>query len=176
MLRSYVRRPYHLASLSGVSVVTWSKRPPYHWFLASRYTDGIVRYLGRSNHHPRKVRECFGGSWIMGFLRKLDVTRREESQRGAPEDSDFERRYPALWEHVTATEMDGKPRQTSTLTMFVKDGRWVGILNDRSQEASLWADASTHEVCLEVLDELAQREDAPWRRNFNQASNRPRKK
>lgn len=61
--------------------------------------------------------------------------------------------HPATVEYLTLEEWSpGKPRQRSTLTMFIEDGHVKLCLNDRDQARTGWASGATLEAALEALE------------------------
>lgn len=71
---------------------------------------------------------------------------------------------PALMEYLTsATWPEGDARETSTLLVFVEEGRFKGVLNDREQARSLWASSPSLAGLLEALEGMLASGSAEWR-------------
>lgn len=72
---------------------------------------------------------------------------------------------PALVEWLTADkwEDDGKPRETSTLTVSVVDGMWKVSLNDRDGQRSTFVTASTLGQALQALENRVAEDECDWR-------------
>lgn len=97
------------------------------------------------------------------LTRPLHGTR---SQSPPPPWSDpgFLLEYPALSEYLSVTEWEeGKPRETSTLLLFVEDGRWVVCLNDRAEGRSVFVSGPTFKAVLASLEEGLQEGSLQWR-------------
>jgi hypothetical protein len=71
---------------------------------------------------------------------------------------------PALWEYLTCdTWPDGKRRQTSTLSIFVEDGKVKASLNDRAMQRGLYATGSSLGDALLCLEHAIATDRADWR-------------
>lgn len=67
-------------------------------------------------------------------------------------------------EHLTeAVWDDGKPRVTSTLTVFVEDGCLKVSLNDRDQCRSLYASAESVQGAIKAIEEALATGATDWR-------------
>lgn len=83
-----------------------------------------------------------------------------------PADAEFTSRCPALAEYLSARSYpDGTQRQTSSLTVFVEDGCFKAVLNDRDQEQALFVSERRFSDLFEALEILLQSDDVPWRKN-----------
>lgn len=81
-----------------------------------------------------------------------------------PADEDFRRRYPALYEYVTADAFpDGSPRKTSTVSVFVDRDGWKGSLKDRERALILFATDTSFLGVLEALEGLLTSDRPPWK-------------
>jgi hypothetical protein len=100
----------------------------------------------------------------MRFLKRVQESERSvESQLGA-EWSLFKSRHPALAEYleVDAWE-DGRPRQTSTLLLFLEDGVVKACLNDRDADRALWVSGGSVAGVLESLEAALSGGTGEWR-------------
>lgn len=78
--------------------------------------------------------------------------------------SRFAMEYPAVWEYLTADSFDdGKPRQTSTVTLFVEGGLCKVVLRDREAQQALFASGETVEGVLASLEGMLVDALADWR-------------
>jgi len=79
------------------------------------------------------------------------------------------KKYPALCEYLALTKWeDGKPRETSTLLIFVGDGGLVGGLNDRANGQTLWVTEDSIQGLLDGIEEHLREGTGVWRRNVQQ--------
>lgn len=94
----------------------------------------------------------------------------ESSPNGGLSDPAFERDFPAIWEFMTLTVDEGARRETSTLLLFVQDGRMTICLNDRQRGRSVFQSAPTLREAMVCLDEALTSGSAEWR--YRQAAGR----
>lgn len=74
--------------------------------------------------------------------------------------------WPYLHTFLTAiVGDDGKPRNTSVLTMFAEEGRWKGVLHERALGLCLWGTGSTFKEVLTDLEARLSSGSAEWRRD-----------
>jgi len=79
-------------------------------------------------------------------------------------DTQFRTRWPVLLEYLESrTYASGKPRETSTLTVFVDSGTLKASLNDRQEGRSLWAASDSLSGLLDTLESMLCGESVPWR-------------
>jgi hypothetical protein len=79
-------------------------------------------------------------------------------------DPAFFKLYPVLGEHMCATTWaDGKPRTTSSLTVFTDGPLWKTFLNERNAALSLCVTAATYDELLAVLEASLEGDSADWR-------------
>lgn len=72
--------------------------------------------------------------------------------------------HPALWEYLTLAEhVTGQPRVTSTLTLFVDEGRLKAVLRDRDASQALFATGPTVEELLLAMEGMLTDALADWR-------------
>jgi len=73
-------------------------------------------------------------------------------------------KVPGIAEYLSATRWeDGTPRQPSTLTLFIEDGRCKVALNDRTLSRSCYATGESFEACIKAIENHLQAADADWR-------------
>jgi len=98
-----------------------------------------------------------------------------EGPRGGqrPETWGWSEDHPALWEFLTLTEHEsGVPRATSTLTLFVDEGRLKAVLRDRDASQALFATGATVEALLGSLEAMLADPLADWRPDRKQGNRR----
>jgi len=101
----------------------------------------------------------------MSFLKRRQPEE-GQSNGGQPNDPDFNQRFPALFEHLTANRYpDGTARRTCSLSLFSEDGLWKACLNDRDQGLVLFVTEGRLDAILEGLELLLQEEFPPWRKS-----------
>lgn len=80
---------------------------------------------------------------------------------------------PAVTEFVTLTKgVDGKQRQTSSLTVFYEEGLCKVCLTERDYDQSLWASGPTLKEALEALELRLTAPVVEWRRKKTPPQNR----
>jgi len=73
---------------------------------------------------------------------------------------------PAIWEYLVSERWeDGTARRTSTMTIFVEEGRVKLCLNDRQGQRSLWVSGATLLDALDALEGHLEQGTGDWRRN-----------
>lgn len=71
---------------------------------------------------------------------------------------------PTLVEWLAASEWEDKtPRETSTLLLFVEDGRWKCCFTDRDAEKCVWITCDTLTGLLALLEGDLQDGSGEWR-------------
>jgi len=109
----------------------------------------------------------------MSFLRRRSQEP-EDLSGGLPPDKDFQDRFPALFEHLTASRYpDGSARRTCSLSVFCEDASWKACLNDRDQNLVLFVTESRFDTLLEGLELLLQEEFPPWRKSKGATGGKP---
>lgn len=78
-------------------------------------------------------------------------------------DEKFVKLYPAFAEFLTLEEIDGKPRQTSTISLFWQQGMFRAFLNDRDAGLSLCVCSDTFQALWNVLEKTLVSDDPGWR-------------
>lgn len=88
-------------------------------------------------------------------------------QAGQPlQDEVFSGFYPTLFSHMSETRWDdGKPRKTTTLLVFVENGKWKAHVNDRDGRRGFWVSADAWEQLLESADEAIDSVSTEWRKD-----------
>jgi hypothetical protein len=101
---------------------------------------------------------------IMSFLRKAQPTQ-NGTPSGVVAPAGWAHDCPALTEYLFSEQYpDGSRRQRATLTVMAGDAAGVKVvLNDREEGRSLWANGEDLDTALEVLDNLLQSSQTPWR-------------
>lgn len=85
-------------------------------------------------------------------------------------------RCPTLLEYLQSVKYgNGKPRQTSTLTIFIERGELKASLNDRDVGRTLWAASDGLAGLLDALEAMLCGEITPWRWKDEDGKNRRRK-
>lgn len=59
---------------------------------------------------------------------------------------------------------DGKPRKTSTLLLFLHEGRLKGCIRDRNTDETAWVSSDSLEGILDALEVGLQEGALDWRR------------
>lgn len=98
-------------------------------------------------------------------LRK--ITRQPGSAPGGGPGASDATQFPALWEHLTATQYpDGSVRETSSIIIVADHQGWRGCLSDKDNGRTMWKTASSVEELLLVLEEGAASDDpTAWRQS-----------
>jgi hypothetical protein len=80
-------------------------------------------------------------------------------------DPDWEKSYPALWEHMTTNEWpDTKgARDTSTVTIFVDRDSVSACCSDRATDRTCWAQGATVKEALRALEKRVAEGGTNWR-------------
>jgi len=100
------------------------------------------------------------------FLRRASEASTGAGNTRAAADEQFEGTYPHLFAQLTVLEWGkGKPRQTSTVTLFTDEGTWKASLNNRDEGLTLFGTGESFDQALAVLEEqLAAPAGPPWRK------------
>lgn len=101
----------------------------------------------------------------ISYLRKVAAATGDNGDARLSAPDIWEEKYPAICEYMTAVVFgDGSPREPSTLTFCVEDGKLKGCVNDRAGKASLWRSGDSMEEVLEALEAALRSPQAVWRR------------
>lgn len=76
---------------------------------------------------------------------------------------------PTLWEMMTVSRIDGKPRQPSTMSVWIQDGRVMCCLNERDEGMALFASGATLDDALEEMELHLISDCPPWRKQRSKA-------
>lgn len=91
----------------------------------------------------------------------------------------FLKDYPLIFAHVSQDRWDdGSPRETSGISVYVKNGMWQGRLRDPNTAKCLWVTAPTFRDWFAVLERALAQPRPEWRddRQYpGQQAKRPRK-
>lgn len=80
-------------------------------------------------------------------------------------DMTWQASVPLLHAMLTITQVNGKPRETSSLLLFCEDGLFKACLNDRGNARTLWASGGTITALLEALEKALATGEAAWRKS-----------
>jgi len=120
---------------------------------------------------PRRQWMSVIGEHIMAL--KKDVHRKVEGEAAAVIDERSSKKWPVLVDHLTQTCWeDGTPRQTSTLSVFVGDGAFKGLLKDRETQQTLWVASPTLDKLFDVVEAALNDPGFVWRREKQQPGDR----
>jgi len=112
----------------------------------------------------------------MKFLRKLDEKAVKKVKTAPYPDKDFEAAFPALYEYMTVTYVDGADRVPSSLTIFRQGAEIRCVLNDKETGFALWGAGETLKEAMASIEQQLRLPEPPWRENAWQSPNRARKK
>jgi hypothetical protein len=102
----------------------------------------------------------------MSFLRRAAATVSQGAGSLAFPDERFQKKFPALYEHLTQqTWPEGGVRQTSTLSLFADEGQLKGSLNNRDEGLVLFATGKTLEGLLVAMEASLMADEPPWRKS-----------
>ena len=157
------------------------------WFLA--FTHGYIVYQWdpevKELVYWRPVRhENFGNLTLSGRKEAVEMSLRKVTNKPPPfvevDDKDSRKRWPTLWEHLTARTYDDEaksPRQTSTVTLFRReDGMLGAILNDKDNARACFSCAASIMGLLDLLEKVASHGDTVWREDRQITGGSKRKK
>jgi hypothetical protein len=108
------------------------------------------------------------------FLKKLQERTGYEGPAQVSEDPWLAKHCPSLHDLLFCTLLDGKRRQTATLSVTVFDGRLRVFVNDRESGLSLAVTLRSAEKLWEQLEKAVGDPTASWRKSS--ANGQPRKK
>lgn len=135
----------------GTTPFVCTFRPPL-WMLS----DTPVRYVMRV--------------FDMSLRRALNAIKQVEVNLTAPEcPNGILEETPTLWEFLSVTAVDGKSRQTSTMSVWVSDGGITLCLNERDAGLSLYSGGSTFEAALRSMEAKLNSETPEWRKGYTGA-------
>lgn len=103
---------------------------------------------------------------LMAFLDKLPPKDAGTAGAAMPTDERFAKKYPALFEFMTAVcYPDGQVRTPSSLLVFAEEGQFKMCLSERDRELALWGTGGTFEEALQVLERRLASDRPDWRRS-----------
>jgi hypothetical protein len=77
--------------------------------------------------------------------------------------TDFQKRYPAVYELLAAGIWEGEPRKGATVTLFCVDGRLKACVADRNTEQALWITLEAAGDCLDEIEAAVAAANAEWK-------------
>jgi hypothetical protein len=84
--------------------------------------------------------------------------------QASAEEGAFGSTFPLLFEHLTAAAWaDGSTRETSSLTVFVEEGRWKACFNERALNKVCFVSGRSFMDLLSCLEAGLQEDDLDWR-------------
>lgn len=84
----------------------------------------------------------------------------------APPDSDFEKKYPLLWQFLTETRWDEKtPRETGSVLIFVQEGVWKAMVKDKDSGEIAFVSKNTFKTLMEAIERGFVEEKLDWRQD-----------
>lgn len=99
----------------------------------------------------------------MGLLERPSAEHGKGGKGKNNVDKEFSKKYPWLWEYLTAAAYkDGTARQTATLTLFADGGVWSCALTDREEDRTCWCSGLELVGLLEALEQRVQ-DPGSWR-------------
>lgn len=167
-LAKRAKRPWWLAPLRFEGKQShWYVWPGRQW--TEIYRRGwhggfttLVRVVPTSRvfRGPKSLME----EYVMGFFDKLPGDNNGTLGGALPDDTMFKKDYPAVWQFLTADEYEpGKPRERSSLTLFVEEGSFKFCLSERTKACSCWVTGPTFLDALEALEKRVTSENPEWR-------------
>lgn len=100
------------------------------------------------------------------FLQEPSKNGAEAVIASAVQMCEFSTRFMALFEYVSESAWpSGRPRQTSTLMMFVEDGLVKLCLHDRALQRSLWVSGDSWESALTGMEVQLSSGKCEWRKD-----------
>lgn len=100
----------------------------------------------------------------MSFFNNLPTSDAASEASKLPSDQGFKKRWPAVWEYLTATEYaPGQPRERSSLTLVVEDGCFKYYLSEKTKECGIDATGETQDKALDALEARITSAAPGWR-------------
>lgn len=158
----------------------------------------VIRYSGRLDCCPSRyagvrdrVRSVVNGVEFVTFksghsaglvaleVCTMPVVRARSPQSSVPSgeyaayDEDFRSRFESVHDWMTClVDADRVKRQTSSVSLFVDDGKWKGVINDKDAGRSLFVSADTLEGVWEALEAHLATGGGDWRRSYGSKGKR----
>lgn len=96
-------------------------------------------------------------------LREAAAARpKEEKPEFLPDVPDWAKACPTLNAFFTVAEIDGKPRQLPTLTIWVEPYGIKGVLADRGQKRKMWFTSNSLVELWDALEAALRDPNARW--------------
>jgi len=89
--------------------------------------------------------------------------------------SSFASEFPIVTEFLACNVVDGKPRQTATLYVFIHDGAWKCFLNDRETQRCITVTAESFIGLPEALEAALASDDPGWRQMAFGGTKKPKR-
>jgi hypothetical protein len=104
------------------------------------------------------------GDDVVKYVNRPPAVSGEQPELPAPLENCLFSTLPAVWEYLTAENWpDGKKRTTSTLSLFVEQGKIKASLNDRALQQGLYATGTSLSDVLLSLEHAIVSGRADWR-------------
>jgi len=101
---------------------------------------------------------------VREFMRKPEIGPTGSSPPVPAHDEQFRVLFPTLWEYVTHTVWDdGSPRETTTLFLFVSEGRWKLMLKDRARDLISFLVGDTMDEVFRSAEQALFEDKMDWR-------------
>lgn len=102
--------------------------------------------------------------FAMSFFDRLPAEKNGQPGADLPKDTMFQKDYPALWQFMTADEYEkDKPRQRSSLMVFVEEGAFKIRLSEETKNCSCWVTGPTFLEALDALEKRITSANPEWR-------------
>ena len=133
--------------------------------LTSRDGRGRMLYRWRVFANPSKCGSAISqtGAYLMSFVSRSKERALSSGDPSSFEDSTFRDECPALWEYLTAREIDGQAREPATITLFASDGAWKVFINDKDQGRFACVTAGSWSDLWPTVELQLQEDTADWR-------------
>lgn len=79
-----------------------------------------------------------------------------------PDIPEFQEAFPVLNAFFTVVELNGKPRKTPTITLWVEGWGIKAVLADRENKRKLWLTTASLGLLWADLDQMLQDPNARW--------------
>ena len=149
-----INLPRRILVKKGYYSSIWLLKAKFWFFLINRVRSSGFLLSLRSFPEDRALEMTYGDlkREAEKMLKKPTKTSGGVGARVVVSDAVLEERCPTVLQYLqNDTYEDGSPRRTSTITLFVEDGRVKACLNDRDNDRTCFV---TAESLLDVLDAL----------------------
>lgn len=165
-----------VCGFDGWVILVCGSTPPHAVYMWHAHRPWISRYLGRFSFNWKRIVPATAREEVMKFLRKLNEKAVAKVKTAPYPDKAFAEQWPALYEYMTVTYLDDKPRLTSSLTIFRQGAELRAVLNDKESGFALWGAGETFQDVLASIEEQLKLPEPPWRENAATNPSRARKK